>query len=969
MSAGRRGASVGRWASAAVAAAALVLSGAAAASAASPAQTSKQAAHTAKPRTTGSSSKVKPNENLSLPEQPDLAGHFVPTAPTRLLDTRGGTGATGPVGQNPVMLDVSKVTGDPSVTPVAVVLNVTVTSGTNNSFLAVTPGDYGSTPTTSNINFAAGQTVANLVTVPVGTDGKVAFYNAVGSVQVIADLAGYYTPDVSGAPYVADGPLRLLDTRNGTGTGGKATPVGAGKSIALRIAGVDGLPASGIVAATLNVTVTDATSNGFLTVYPDGTAAPNASNVNYGRGQTVPNLVTVKVGADGEVDFENTSNGTVDVIADLAGYYASGSPANGGTLQTDGPTRLLDTRNGTGTGGVKAKVGSNSHLSLQVDGVGGIPSGNVGAVILNVTVTGASANGFITAYADGQAVPNASNVNYAAGQTVPNLVVVPVGADGKVDFENTSSGSTDLIADVFGYYSTSQDLKLSALSFASPTVDATSGGASDTATWTIADANPNATEIGGEVVFREIGSTPNSYLGQPYIVDFTLGQDAYNGATFVSGDTADSTYSYQFFVPGYAASTNATWGITLVTAYDGTGEQFVSAGSDLSGFGSTLTATDVVPTSTPALDNTGVTVESENPTASGDIYDGTDTGVDYRLTAQDQQSGFWRGTLTLTGPGGATLSSSFDVLWDEGQAAGDCQNFGGRIYDLDGTCTVGVDIPADAAAGTWVVSTVTLTNNAGQTATLADLDTAPITLTSDHTLSASGFAPSAGTVDNWAQPASFTVSMNVAGAQDGVTSIQLLWTNLGNGLCTSNSTTPTHGSGTTYSVPATMATANMGRSTCSLVGVVITDGAGDTALYGSDFGAPAADVTVSTEPDTTPPTVTSASLNISTIPESELGDYSYDIQAVVSDKTAPVDSSSAWLYNSSGQVVDDDGGGQSVGTGGQALIGFPVPNGLAAGTYTVGFSITDVGGLSTSYGTPGGNPMPGGPLTFTVTAG
>ncbi|MBT2539283.1 N-acetylmuramoyl-L-alanine amidase [Streptomyces sp. ISL-44] len=44
----------------------------------------------------------------------------------------------------------------------------------------------------SNLNFTAGLTIPNLVVVPV-VNGKVSFYNNAGSVDLIADVAGYYT--------------------------------------------------------------------------------------------------------------------------------------------------------------------------------------------------------------------------------------------------------------------------------------------------------------------------------------------------------------------------------------------------------------------------------------------------------------------------------------------------------------------------------------------------------------------------------------------------------------------------------------------------------------------------------------------------------------------------------------------------------------------------------------------------------
>ena len=70
----------------------------------------------------------------------------------------------------------------------------------------------------------------------------------------------------------------------------------------------------------VNLTVTDSKSFGFLTAFASGASKPNASNVNYARGQTVPNLAVVPVGPDGKVQIANTSAGTVQVIADVSGY-------------------------------------------------------------------------------------------------------------------------------------------------------------------------------------------------------------------------------------------------------------------------------------------------------------------------------------------------------------------------------------------------------------------------------------------------------------------------------------------------------------------------------------------------------------------------------------------------------------------------------------------------------------------------
>src|SRR6185437_8452138 len=114
-----------------------------------------------------------------------------------------------------------------------------------------------------------------------------------------------------------------------------------------------------------------------------------------------------------------------------------------------GPTRAMDTR--SGLGGACGVVAPGSAAVLPIMGSLGISPGNVTAVVLNVTVTGPAAGGYLTVYSDGAPRPSASNLNFSAGDTIPNLVVVPV-VNGNIDFYNGSSGNVQIIADVEGYF-------------------------------------------------------------------------------------------------------------------------------------------------------------------------------------------------------------------------------------------------------------------------------------------------------------------------------------------------------------------------------------------------------------------------------------------------------------------------------------------------------------------------------------
>ncbi len=119
---------------------------------------------------------------------------FVALAPSRVLDSRNGTGGyTSPWGPGQISgLTVDGVSPVPS-NATAVVLNLTVTNPTSSSYVTVWPAGSG-LPTASNINFTAGTTIANLVTVQVGAGGVIALFNLLGRTDLVADVVGYYLP-------------------------------------------------------------------------------------------------------------------------------------------------------------------------------------------------------------------------------------------------------------------------------------------------------------------------------------------------------------------------------------------------------------------------------------------------------------------------------------------------------------------------------------------------------------------------------------------------------------------------------------------------------------------------------------------------------------------------------------------------------------------------------------------------------
>jgi hypothetical protein len=274
-----------------------------------------------------------------------------------------------------------------------------------------------------------------------------------GLLALVPANAASAAPNVAGEYHTLT-PARILDTRDGTGA--PRAPLGPGGNLAaaltLQVTGRGGVPASGVTAVVMNVTVTNTNTpqSSFLTVWPTGEAQPNVSSLNWVSGQEVPNLVTVKVGTGGAVSFANAF-GTTDVIADVVGWYDDASAAGGGWFNPLTPTRILDTRDGTGAPSA-APVGPAGTLTLQVTGRGGVPAAaGVSAVVMNVTAADPTVGGFLTVWPGGP-LPKTSNLNFVGGiPAIANLVTVGVSPTGMVSIYN-ALGQTHVIADVVGWY-------------------------------------------------------------------------------------------------------------------------------------------------------------------------------------------------------------------------------------------------------------------------------------------------------------------------------------------------------------------------------------------------------------------------------------------------------------------------------------------------------------------------------------
>lgn len=345
---------------------------------------------------------------------------YRPVTPCRLLDTRHGGGR--PTTSSTLVGAGRCGVGD---TATAVVVTITVPAAGAAGFVTAFPAGT-PRPATSNLNVAAGATVANTALVALGASGAITLESNV-ALHLVVDVVGWFEPAATARAgrYVPTAPTRLLDTR-----AAGARP-GAG---AVAVAPVVGAPADA-VAVAVNLTFTDTAGPGFFTAYGAGDR-PLASTGNADAAGQTRAVFTLVPAADTVRVF--TQSGA-HVVVDLVGYVTGPSADEGtdGLLDVDAPRRVLDTR-ATGR-------------PLAAGATTGVPSPAAGAAVwATVTTVDAPAAGFLTAWAAGTARPATSTVNASAPrQIVANAAVVQLSDRGLAVFAHPGG---HVVVDVAGVF-------------------------------------------------------------------------------------------------------------------------------------------------------------------------------------------------------------------------------------------------------------------------------------------------------------------------------------------------------------------------------------------------------------------------------------------------------------------------------------------------------------------------------------
>ena len=254
-----------------------------------------------------------------------VAGAFTAITPIRRLDTRTGMGGAAPGAGDVVRVDVG-------IANATVLMNLTVTGPVAGGHVTAY-SDGTALPVTSNLSFGPGQTVANQVLVAVGANRVVDLYNAsTGTTQLILDVVGRYRAGPATTPGALQPvtPQRQRDTRRPPGT-----PIAALGTLLDPVAGTAGIPASGVSAVLLDVTVVTPARSGYLqvqTVGGPGTVLAPTSSLNFTAGHTVAGLLLVAAGTAGIIELSLRSSGSANVVVDVLGFTLDGPGTSRGSI-------------------------------------------------------------------------------------------------------------------------------------------------------------------------------------------------------------------------------------------------------------------------------------------------------------------------------------------------------------------------------------------------------------------------------------------------------------------------------------------------------------------------------------------------------------------------------------------------------------------------------------------------------------
>jgi hypothetical protein len=391
---------------------------------------------------------------------PGPASAYIPlSTPARIMDTRSASqvgAVTGPVAAGAIVsVPIAGITTAagitiPSTGVTAVAIAISVTGQSGAGYITVYPHGE-SRPDASTVNFASTGTISNNAVVPLGPDGRIAYYNYGAADQVLLDVDGYFTANTAASGAGTYHPLaaatRIIDTSTGTGftpSGTAVSTVAANTALDVKLTAhtVNGVTIpNNATALVLNVSaVAPSGDSGFITAYPGGIGRTSTSQLQFSAGTTTQGTIIIPIGAPGTIELYNGSAQPIDMKGDLSGWFATDT--TGQYYHSLNTTRVIDTRQSTAIA-ASGSLGVPTPASILVANP---------TLVLNLTSATSAAAGSLKANPSGHNGNGAGILDFASGQIVAGLAITSTATSNAITIGNVSAGATNVIIDSDGYF-------------------------------------------------------------------------------------------------------------------------------------------------------------------------------------------------------------------------------------------------------------------------------------------------------------------------------------------------------------------------------------------------------------------------------------------------------------------------------------------------------------------------------------
>ncbi|WP_158846560.1 hypothetical protein [Saccharothrix deserti] len=385
---------------------------------------------------------VVPQAPMALADAAGGGGDYVQLGnDAEVLDTRDGTGgATGQRGEaSTTTFPVLGVGGVPTTGVGTVMVRVAALAATEATFLELWPDGTPRPTNLTALSVKAGEDLSTFTAVKVGSNGKIAVYNAAGKAHVVVEVHGYFksAQGTNGGGFVPVAHTRTIDTRNGLGVTTGMIPAGASRTVTL----TGGLIPAGASAAYVNLAVPGAAEKGWFSYTPPGGSVRPV--MNYVPG-TTQQAAVVQLPADGKVTFTNNGGAAAHFMLNVEGYFTNSATTGSGFRSAYG--RLINTR----SVGAGLPMAANSVIDVQVGGTYGLPTRGIAGALLTVIAT-SEASGYLKAWPAGEAEPSLTMMDHGTGWRANSIVLKP-GTDGKIRIRNGSADTIHLLVDIQGWF-------------------------------------------------------------------------------------------------------------------------------------------------------------------------------------------------------------------------------------------------------------------------------------------------------------------------------------------------------------------------------------------------------------------------------------------------------------------------------------------------------------------------------------